>query len=96
MSRILETRNFLAEVGIELTPDDAKRIISIFDSLYDYAADKLEEDSRFIDNLDNLTTDERLDVIEELEDYGINITLKEFTAVREVLTTMCENLENEC
>lgn len=91
MNEIQVFRNYLAENGVEMTIAESDFVFSAIVTLVEYLADKVEEDYLFVDHLDNQTTNEKLEVIEELKERGVNIKLKDFPLIRDVLKSLFES-----
>lgn len=94
MTDLQELRNLLAEMGLETTLEEAEVISGIFKELLDYLGDKLEEDVFFVDNLDTQTTNEKLEIIDELKKRSIGVSFGDYKILADIFRLMYESIND--
>lgn len=91
MLDVLTFRNSAAEDGLELTPEEAKELLDQYDYLKNCIKEGCGKHHNFYNHLKNLTTEQKLDKIKELEkERGVKFSLKEMNETIKLLLQICE------
>ena len=95
MSRSLEVRNHLAEMGCEFTPNEAEEIVQSLDNIRERVREMMSDNPDHFFRLAEQTPEEKIADLRRLANEGLVLSPKEYNQNMNVLLTVWEQEREE-